>query len=682
MRIFNIGQKIKTINMSNLYRAIRKTFKYKRSIIFALICALGVGLLWGGNITVLLPFVELTLSDNPEDRGNLSLWVTRNIDKFKEEKQKIKAKIEDLKINVQIGENYDAGNEKEISKLQKKLSGWGGVEAKISCLEALAPYVKRFTPSDPFWTIGLLVVIVLLGSALKGLVTVIHTMVVAKITGLSIMELRNELYQKVLTHDPNDYTKSGIADAMSRLTGDVGSLSGGLNLLYGKMVREPLKMVACLVLAAAISWQLLVVTLVFVPLAAFLIIWVAKSIKRTVKKALEQGVKVFARLEESLRSIRVVRSFNSERFEYAKFRKTNKNAYQLGLKVAKYGALTNPMTEIMGMLMICCAILAGAHVVIHEPTHLFGLPMPDPPLTLAWLLVFFGALAGAADPARKLSDIFQQFQASTAAADRVYALIDRLPTIRDADNPKRLKKYEKQIEFDHVSFEYEPGRTILKDISLTLRFGETIAIVGPSGCGKSTLMNLIPRFIDPVSGVIRIDDIPLREIKMRNLYRNIGLVSQEPILFNDTVYENIRYGTFFASHGEIMEAARRANAHDFIVNELSDGYNTNVGPSGSLLSGGQRQRIAMARAILHDPGIFLLDEATSQIDMQSEKMIHDAIKDFIGNRTTVIVTHRLGALELADRIIVMKEGRIECVGSHTELLAQSSYYANINCFEQ
>jgi len=668
--------------MSNLYRAIRKTFKYKWSIVFALICALGVGLLWGGNITILLPFVELTLSDNPEDRGNLSLWVTRNIDKLKEEKQKIEAKIEGFEKNAHNGETNDVDDEKEINKLRKKLSGWGGVESKISWLETLAPYIKRLTPNDPFWTIGLLVAVVLLGSALKGFVTVIHTMIVAKITGLSIMELRNELYQKVLTHDPNDYTKSGIADAMSRLTGDVGSLSGGLNLLYGKMVREPLKMVACLALAAAISWQLLVVTLVFVPLAAFLIVWVAKSIKRTVKKSLEQGVKVFARLEESLRSIRVVRSFNSERFEFAKFRKTNKTAYQLGMKVAKYGALTNPMTEIMGMLMICCAILAGAHVVIHDPTHLFGLPMPDQPLTLAWLLLFFGALAGAADPARKLSDIFQQFQASTAAADRVYALIDRVPTIRDADNPKPLKKYEKQIEFDHVSFEYEPGRPILKDISLTLRFGETIAIVGPSGCGKSTLMNLIPRFIDPADGVIRIDDIPLTEVKMRDLYRNTGLVSQEPILFNDTVYENIRYGTFFASRKGILEAARRANAHDFIVHELPDGYDTNVGPGGSLLSGGQRQRIAMARAILHDPGIFLLDEATSQIDMQSEKMIHDAIKDFIGNRTTIIVTHRLGALELADRIIVMKEGRIECVGSHKELLVQSPYYANINRVEQ
>ncbi len=663
--------------MGNLFRAIRKTFKYKWSIVFALFCALMVGILWGGNITVVLPFVKLTFSG-----GNLHDWSDQYLEELQQEKLKITEEIANKEKIVPDGGKITPEAEHEIALLRNKLEDRFGVEARISWLETLGPYIKRFTPSDPFWTVGLLVAIVLAGSALKGFFTIVHSMVVARITGLSIMELRNEVYQKVLTHDPKDYTKSGIADAMSRLTGDVGSLGGGLGLLYGKMVREPLKMIACLVLAACISWQLLVVTMIFVPLAAFLINWVAKSIKRTVKKALEQGVQVFARIEESLRSIRMVRSFNAERFEYAKFRKTNKASYLLGMKMAKYGSLTNPLTEIMGMIMICCAILAGAHVILHAPNHLFGLPMPARPLTLEWLLLFFGALAGAADPARKLSDIFQSFQAATASADRVYELIDRQPTICDVANPKPLKKYEKSIEFDHISFEYEPGRPILKDISLTLRYGETIALVGPSGCGKSTFLNLIPRFIDPGEGRLRIDGIPLQEIRMRDLYHNIGLVSQEPILFNDTVYENIRYGTFFASHDEIVEAARRANAHDFIVNELQNGYETNVGPGGNLLSGGQRQRIAMARAILHNPGIFLLDEATSQIDMQSEKMIHDSLRDFIGNRTTVIVTHRLGALELADRIIVMKDGCIECMGSHEELLKQSPYYANINRVEQ
>jgi len=662
--------------MSNLYRAIRKTFKYKWSITVAMICALGIGLLWGGNIMVILPFIDLTFKG-----GNLHDWVNRQVEEQVKHSDELKTQIEIKEKNVPNDQKLQKINEKEIERLKKQLYGRSGIETKIKWLKFFTPYVERWTPSDPFLTILLLVGIVLFGSTMKGILTIFHSIIVARITGLSIMELRNDLYQKVLTHDPNEYSKLGIADAMSRLTGDVGSLSGGLGILYGKMVREPLKMIACLIAAAIISWQLLVLTLILVPLAAYLITWVAKSIKRTVRKSLEQGVQVFARLEESLRSIRIVRSFAAERFEFRKFRKTNLRSYLLGMKVAKYGSLTNPLTEIMGMLMISFAILAGAHVILHSPSHLLGLPMPAQPLTVEMLIVFFGLLAGAADPARKLSDIFQQFQAATAAADRVYGLMDKVPKVRDCENPKPLKRYEKQIEIDHVTFEYEPGRPILKDISLTLQFGETVAIVGPSGCGKSTLLSLIPRFADPTQGEIRIDGIPLREIKMRDLYHLTGLVSQEPILFNDTIYDNIRYGTFDAGDAEIIEAAKKANAHDFITNELPKGYETNVGPGGSLLSGGQRQRVVMARAILHNPGIFILDEATSQIDMQSEKMIHDSLKDFIGKRTTIIVTHRIGALVLADRIIVMRDGVIEQTGTHEELLKTSAYYAKMNRVE-
>ena len=663
--------------MGNLFRAIRKTFKYKWSIAFAMFCALVIGTLWGGNLTVILPFVELTFKG-----GNLHDWVDRNRETLIEEKNRLENEILELKKNVPEGQEPTGSTKKDVDSLRTQLDGFYGINAQLAWLDWATPFVKRWTPTDPFWTIGLLAATVLLISVTKCVFTIFHTIVVAKVTGLSIMELRNDLYRKVLTHDPKTYTKSGIADAMSRLTTDVNSLSNGLNLLYGKMVREPIKMIACIVLAACISWQLLLLTLVFVPIAAIMINWVAKSIKRTVRKSLEQGVLLFARIEESLRSIRIVRSFNAERFEFAKFRQTNKTSFKLGIKVAKYGALTNPITEVMGMVIICFAILAGAHVILHAPDRLLGIPMSAQPLSLAALLTFFAALAGAADPARKLSDIFQQFQAATAAADRVYELIDRKPTICNTEQPQRLKKHEKQIEFDHVSFEYEPGRQILKDVSLTIPFGETIAIVGPSGCGKSTLMGLLSRFIDPVSGAVRIDGISVTEIKMNDLYRITGLVSQDPILFNDTIYDNIRYGTFFASAEEIIEAARKANAHDFIINELENGYETVVGPGGSLLSGGQRQRIAMARAILHDPGIFLLDEATSQVDMQSEKMIHDSLMHFIGKRTTVIVTHRLGALQLADRIIVMKDGKIECEGKHEELLSRSPYYAAIHHSQQ
>ncbi|MCL2347519.1 MAG: ABC transporter ATP-binding protein/permease [Planctomycetaceae bacterium] len=661
--------------MSNFYRAIQKTFRYQWSIAFATFCALMIGCLWGGNITIVYPFVNVTF-----DGGNIPDWVEQQLKEIRKQKSELLA---------QIVRKPDLSNENPPNTEKKRVKN-STVDNKKKLvkafqnemiLEFLQPWINRIAPRDAFNTVAFLVMFVLIGSVLKGIFTVLHSLTVARITGLSIMELRNDLYQKVLHHDPNSYSRSGIADAMSRLTGDVGSLAVGLDILYGKMVREPLKMIACLAFAAYISWQLLLLTLLLVPVAGFLIRWIAKSIKRSVRKSLEQGVRVFARIEESLRSIRIVRSFASERFEFGKFRRTNKTAFKLGMKIAKYGVLVNPITEIMGILMISLAILAGAHLVLHTPTSLCGLPLFGQEITKGGLLVFFALLAGAADPARKLSDIFSQFNAATAAADRVYELIDRVPEVRECEHPKSLLRFRDKIEIDHVSFEYEPGREVLHDVSLTLKFGETIAIVGPSGCGKSTLLSLIPRFADPAKGELRIDGIPLRELKMRDLYHQIGLVSQEPSLFDETVYENIRYGSFFASRDEIIDAAKKANAHNFITQELSNGYDTMVGPGGSLLSGGQRQRIVLARAILRNPSLLLLDEATSQIDMASEKMIHDALLGFIGNRTTIIVTHRIGALAIADRIVVMRDGVIEHIGTHQELLESSPYYANMNRVE-
>jgi ATP-binding cassette subfamily B protein/subfamily B ATP-binding cassette protein MsbA len=327
--------------------------------------------------------------------------------------------------------------------------------------------------------------------------------------------------------------------------------------------------------------------------------------------------------------------------------------------------------------MISIGILAGAHLAMHGETTLFGIPMSSHPLDLGALLLFFALLAGAADPARKLSDIFTRFQSAAAACDRIYQMIDREIPMTVPEDPKPLVRHHRSFQFEKVTFGYQPDQPVLRDISLEVDFGETIAVVGPSGCGKSTLTSLLPRFMDPDSGRILVDGIPLTEVSLEDLRRQIGLVTQEPMLFHDTVAENIRYGTPEATEKEIVEAARKANAHRFITTELEEGYRTNVGPWGNRLSGGQRQRIALARAILRDPAIFILDEATSQIDMASEQLIHRALAEFIGHRTTFIVTHRLGAIELADRIVVMREGRIENVGTHEQLIVSCSYYAQL-----
>jgi len=657
--------------MRNFGRVLLICLRYRFSVLASIICAIAVGALWGGNIGGALPVIQVVFSG-----GSLQQWVDEEIEKADQAAAECQALLGPLRRQLAEAEPESRRRlQTEIAAAELRIDDQREAAAKY---RRLKPYIDKYLPTDPFQTLSIFVGVLLLGTLVKSLFLVAHQILVARIAQLGVFELRNLFFRRSLVMDVATFSREGVSDLMSRFTHDIQNVAVGLSAVFGKLIREPAKMIFSLGLAAYICWRLLILSLVIAPLAGWAIRWLARMLKRANRRAMEEMAVVYANLEEAFRGIKVVKAFTMERRERKRFHANIKRYYHNAMRIARYDALVHPVTEVMGILIVALAILPGAYLVLQGGTHLLGIRMSDEPLSLPWLLIFYGALIGAADPARKLSDIFAQLQGAAAASDRVFAMLDREASVRDPQRPRRLPRHRKDLVFDRVTFAYQPGRPVLRDVSLRIEYGETVAIVGPSGCGKSTLASLIPRFADPTSGQVRLDGIPLDQLRLRTLRRQIGMVSQDPLLFNDTVLNNIRYGTPHASLDEVVQAAKQAHAHQFIERELAHAYHTVVGPMGGQLSGGQRQRICLARAILRNPAVLILDEATSQIDMESEQIIQRVLEHFIRGRTVLMVTHRLASLALADRIVVMEDGRILDTGTHVQLLARCSLYGRLH----
>lgn len=710
--------------MRNFVRSLRLALRHRWTLVGSIASALLVAVLWGGNISAVYPFVEVVFKGQ-----SMQEWATGEVESTERKIANLRNQVErcdellhlaDGDLTARIGQERDCAElelqtaiavpadtamlRRAVQELRRKTADLASLASLPSSVQRarlesdrnqvahrlateeraadwyrwIRPHIQQHLPNDPFhtlvWVLGLLFV----GTLLKCGFMIANSMLGCRLALLATFDLRKEFYRRTMRMDLASFSNDGIGELMSRFTYDMENVNEGIAALFGKAIREPLKMIACLIGAAFVCWRLLLLSLLVAPLAVYVINRLSRLLKGANRRAMEEMSQIYGILEQTLQGIKVVKAFTMERAERRRFHQNNKQFFNKSMRIVRYESLGRPTIELMGILTICLALLAGAYIVLKGETHLLGIKICDRPLSLGALLVFYGMLAGMSDPARKLAEIFNRLQRAAAASDRIYAMLDRETAVREPRKPQPLPRHKKSILFEHVHFRYRPSIPVLEDVHLEVPFGETVAIVGPNGCGKSTLVNLLPRFFDPVQGRILVDGVNLRNVRLRDIRSQIGLVTQETLLFDDTVYNNIRYGSPWATADQVKAAAERAKAHRFIEERLADGYQTIVGPHGSLLSGGQRQRIALARAILRDPSILILDEATSQIDLESEQLIHKALEQFTVNRTTLIVTHRLSTLVLADRIAVMNAGRILDLGTHDQLLRRCDFYARLH----
>jgi ABC-type multidrug transport system fused ATPase/permease subunit len=543
------------------------------------------------------------------------------------------------------------------------------------------PFVNRYLPGDSFTALLLLIGMVMVGVALKGLFMFLQEVLVADVMQLTLFDIRNRFFRRTINLDLASFSDQGSSELMARFTNDMDSFGQGLNTLMSKLIREPMRIATCLGSALLFNWRLTLLTLILVPISAATTYRVGKIMKRAVRRSLESMSTIYKILQETFQGIKVVKSFAMERMERRRFFGETKNLYRKSVRVAMIDAMSDPVLEMLTLTTVAIALLAGSYLVLNHTIFLnlgvIRLQLAAQPMEIQDLLTLYAWLAGVSDPIRKLANVHSKIQRASAAADRICAMMDRSPKVVDRKDTPSLARHRQTVEFDRVGFSYQPGTPVLNGVSLTVRHGETIALVGPNGCGKTTLTSLLPRFWDLDSGAIRIDGRDIREVPLRSLRRQIGIVLQETILFQDTIANNIAYGDPHASRDQVVHAAQRAYANQFILS-LPQGYDTMIGERGHGLSGGQRQRIALARAMLRDPAILILDEATSAVDIQDEVLIRRAIEEFARGRTTFLISHNLATIQFADRIVLLKGGRVEAVGTDQELKRTSPLYRRLH----
>lgn len=482
----------------------------------------------------------------------------------------------------------------------------------------------------------------------------------------TVMWIRNDFYESLLQKPLEFFHSHKVGELISRVTNDVVQLKNMALTSLTTILRNTLLVLVYVVIMMLISWQLALVTLVVAVPLSLVIGTVGRKMRKYSKRVQERFADLTAIIQETIMNIRIVLAYAMRGYERNKFKKGNKKLYKKSVKMVRTGAIAAPFSEFMSVVITLFIIGYGGSLVL-DPTNT---------LTTGKFFLFLGALLSTLHPVKEISGVYTNINKGLASAKRVFSIIDEPVTIKNKKDASSIDKFEDSIVFNHVSFSYPTSEEVIKDITFSVKKGESIALVGPSGGGKSTLMDLLLRFYDPTKGYIAIDGVDIRNYKIDDLRSLTGIVTQETILFDDTISNNIAYGKLDAEFEDIVEAAKAANAHEFIC-QLAEGYDTVIGERGMKLSGGQRQRIAIARAILKNPQILIFDEATSSLDSESEFLVQEAIARLMKNRTTFVIAHRLSTIRNCDRILVIDRGSIIEQGTHEGLLAQNGLYRRL-----
>jgi subfamily B ATP-binding cassette protein MsbA len=521
------------------------------------------------------------------------------------------------------------------------------------------------TEEGKIQALGILCTIVMIAILLKNVFLYSALYVLTPIRNRIINDMRNEMFQKILQLPIGYFSDQRKGDIMSRLTNDLQDVEFSTISFLETFFREPITIGLYLFAMIKLSPELSLFLLIFLPLAGLIIGRIGRSLKKVSTRVQEKLGDILSTIEETLGGIRVVKGFNAEQQQIVRFKTENEKLLEIKNSANRRRDLASPVSETLGILAVCCVLYYGGRLVLG---HSFTLSGPD---FLTYIAIFTQII----NPLKSFSAASYNIQRGAASIERIQSLISEKETVVEAVNPVPLTGFNHSLEFRNVSFSYG-DKQVLHNINLKLEKGKTIALVGSSGSGKSTLADMIPRFHDVTSGELLIDGVNIKDYKISDVRKLMGIVTQEPILFNDTIANNIALGSLGTPRASIEQAAKIANAHNYII-QKEEGYDTNIGDRGTKLSGGERQRLTIARAVLKNPPILILDEATSSLDTESERLVQDALDNLMHDRTSIVIAHRLSTVRHADEIIVLNKGTIAERGRHEELIAKDGIYRKL-----